>query len=237
MADPTPEDSFADPAANPAAGPPALTDTAPTASPRDLTRDAAGVAAPGGAPGPVAGPDAERDEQARAPAARPPVERRVYVGLGANQGDMVATLRAAVEALGSIERTRVAAVSPFYRSAPIEAGGGDFVNGVAALDTSLDPYALLLHLADLELHLGRKRRAGEAPHAAPRNIDLDLLLVGSLILRSTPLVLPHPRMQQRAFVLRPLADLDPELHIPGHGPIGRLLERVADQDISALPLQ
>jgi 2-amino-4-hydroxy-6-hydroxymethyldihydropteridine diphosphokinase len=163
-----------------------------------------------------------------------PGARRVYVGMGANQGDILATLRSAIEALGSIERTSLAAVSPFYRSAPIGAGGGDFINAVAALDTELDPYALLLHLADLELHLGRKRRTGDAPHGAPRNIDLDLLLVGHLILRSTPLVLPHPRIQQRAFVLRPLADLDPDLHVPGHGPISALLGRVADQDISRI---
>ena len=138
-------------------------------------------------------------------------------------------------ALRSIERSSFVAVSRFYRSAPVDASGPDFVNAVAALDTSLEPYSLLLHLADIELMLGRKRRAGDAVHSAPRNIDLDLLLVGNLIVRSTPLVLPHPRMQQRAFVLRPLLDLAPDLQIPGYGPAAALLAQVADQVIEPLP--
>lgn len=143
-------------------------------------------------------------------------------------------LNAAILALRSIERSSFVAVSRFYRSAPIDASGPDFVNAVAALDTSLEPYSLLLHLADIELMLGRKRRAGDALHNAPRNIDLDLLLVGNLIVRSTPLVLPHPRMQQRAFVLRPLLDLAPDLQIPGYGPAAALLAQVADQVIEPL---
>jgi len=160
--------------------------------------------------------------------------RRAYIGLGANQGDILAGLNAAVVALRSIERSVFVAVSPFYRSAPINASGPDYVNAVAALDTSLEPYSLFLHLADIELMLGRKRRVSDALHGAPRSIDLDLLLVGNLIVRSTPLVLPHPRMQQRAFVLRPLLDLAPELQIPGYGPAASLLAQVADQSIEPL---
>jgi len=157
--------------------------------------------------------------------------RRAYIGLGANLGDVMVGLRAAVEALRSIERSSFVALSPFYRSAPIDAAGPDFTNAVAAIDTSLEPYALLLHLADIEYMLGRRRRASDIPHKTARNIDLDLLLVGNLIVRSTPLVLPHPRMQERAFVLRPLLDLAPDLQIPGYGPVADLLARVADQVI------
>lgn len=157
--------------------------------------------------------------------------RRAYIGLGANQGDVMAGLNAAITALRSIERSTFVAVSPFYRSAPVGAPGPDFTNAVAALDTALEPYSLLLHLADIEMMLGRKRRATDLPHAAPRSIDLDLLLVGNLIVRSTPLVLPHPRLQQRAFVLRPLLDLAPELQIPGYGPVSHLLAQVSDQAI------
>jgi 2-amino-4-hydroxy-6-hydroxymethyldihydropteridine diphosphokinase len=160
--------------------------------------------------------------------------RRAYIGLGANQGDILAGLNAAVVALRSIERSTFVAVSPFYRSAPVNASGPDFINAVAALDTSLEPYSLLLHLTDIELMLGRKRRASDALHSAPRSIDLDLLLVGNLIVRSTPLVLPHPRMQQRAFVLRPLLDLAPDLQIPGYGPAANLLAQVPDQAIEPL---
>lgn len=155
--------------------------------------------------------------------------------MGANQGDVMAGMRAAIAALSSIERSTFAGVSRFYRSAPVDAVGPDFTNAVAALDTSLEPYALLLHLADIELMLGRKRRASDMPRNAPRTIDLDLLLLGNLIVRSTPLILPHPRMQQRAFVLRPLSDLAPDLQIPGYGPVSRLLEQVADQVVEPLP--
>jgi len=161
--------------------------------------------------------------------------RRAYIGLGANQGDVIAGLRAAVGALKSIERSQFVAISPYYRSAPVDAPGPDYTNAVVALDTALEPYSLLLHLADIELMLGRKRRAGDVPHGAPRPIDLDLLLVGNLIVRSTPLVLPHPRMQHRAFVLRPLLDLAPALQIPGYGPATKLLAQVADQSIEQLP--
>jgi 2-amino-4-hydroxy-6-hydroxymethyldihydropteridine diphosphokinase len=163
-----------------------------------------------------------------------PVLRRAYIGLGANQGDVIAGLNAAVTALRSIERSHFVAVSPFYRTAPINAAGPDFTNAVAALDTELEPYSLLLHLADIEMMLGRKRRASDVAHSAPRSIDLDLLLVGNLIVRSTPLVLPHPRLQQRAFVLRPLLDLAPDLQIPGYGPVSHLLAQVSDQVIEPI---
>jgi 2-amino-4-hydroxy-6-hydroxymethyldihydropteridine diphosphokinase len=160
--------------------------------------------------------------------------RRAYIGLGANQGDAMAGLRAAVKALQSIERSQFVALSPFYRSAPVDASGPDYTNAVAAMDTSLEPYSLLLHLADIELMLGRKRRASDIPHSAPRPIDLDLLLVGNLIVRSTPLVLPHPRMQQRAFVLRPLLDLAPDLLVPGYGPAAQLLAQITDQIVELI---
>jgi 2-amino-4-hydroxy-6-hydroxymethyldihydropteridine diphosphokinase len=163
-----------------------------------------------------------------------PIERRAYVGLGANQGEVMSGLQSAINAVQSIERSRLVAVSPFYRSVPIDAPGPDYINAVLSLDTSLEPYSLLLHLADIELMLGRKRRANDVPHSAPRPIDLDLLLVGNLIVRSTPLVLPHPRMQQRAFVLRPLLDLAPDLVIPGYGPASQLLAQVSDQVVERL---
>jgi 2-amino-4-hydroxy-6-hydroxymethyldihydropteridine diphosphokinase len=162
------------------------------------------------------------------------VRRRAYIGLGANQGDVMGGLNAAVASLRSIERSQFVALSPFYRTSPIDASGPDFTNAVAALDTELEPYSLLLHLADIELMLGRKRRATDVAHSAPRSIDLDLLLVGNLIVRSTPLVLPHPRLQQRAFVLRPLLDLAPDLQIPGYGPVSHLLAQVSDQVVELI---
>ncbi len=162
------------------------------------------------------------------------MKRRAYIALGANLGDPQETLHAALDALKSVERSELVGVSPFYKSAPIDCDGPDFVNAVASIDTELEPYALLLHLQDIELMLGRKRRGpGEKRHA-PRKADLDLLLVGSLILRSTPLTLPHPRLHQRAFVLRPLLDLDPELSAPAIGRLDRFLDQVADQRIERI---
>jgi 2-amino-4-hydroxy-6-hydroxymethyldihydropteridine diphosphokinase len=156
--------------------------------------------------------------------------RQAYIGLGANQGDLVATLNAAVQSLGSLEQSQFIAASPFYRSAPIEANGPDYLNAVVRIDTDLEPYGLLLHLLEIEMVFGRKRGGGaDARRNAPRNIDLDLLMVGDLIIRSAPLVLPHPRMHERAFVLRPLLDLAPDLTVPGHGPAAQLLSRVSDQ--------
>ena len=162
------------------------------------------------------------------------VEQRAYIGLGANEGDVIATLNAAVEALRAMQECAVAAVSPFYRSAPIDAEGPDFTNAVVALDTSTEPYALLLALLDIELRLGRRRRDADTKLKSARRVDLDLLLYGPLLMRSTPLTLPHPRMHERAFVLAPLAEIDPELLVPGHGPIAELLARCADQRIHRL---
>jgi 2-amino-4-hydroxy-6-hydroxymethyldihydropteridine diphosphokinase len=156
-------------------------------------------------------------------------EHRVYIGLGANEGDVIDTLNAAVEELRALQGCNFVGVSPYYRSAPIDAEGPDFTNAVAVLDTAMEPYDLLLALLDIELRLGRKRRSGEAQVKSARKVDLDLLLHGTLLMRSTPLTLPHPRMHQRAFVLRPLLDLAPDIELPGLGPAARLVAAVAHQ--------
>src|SRR6202007_414356 len=166
---------------------------------------------------------------------RPPERgpmRQAFIGLGANQGDLVATLNAAVQSLGSLEQSQFVATSPFYRSSPIEASGPDYLNAVVRIDTDLEPYGLLLHLLEIEMVFGRKRRGSDARRNAPRNIDLDLLLVGDLIIRSAPLVLPHPRMHERAFVLRPLLDLAPAVAIPGRGLAHRHWRAVSGQRLA-----
>jgi 2-amino-4-hydroxy-6-hydroxymethyldihydropteridine diphosphokinase len=161
------------------------------------------------------------------------MKRTAYIALGANLGDPEDTLQSAVDALRSIERSNFVSVSPMYRSAPIDCEGPDFVNAVVRIDTGLEPYGLLLHLQDLEMMLGRKRRSGEKRNV-PRKVDLDLLLVGDLIVRSAPLTLPHPRMHQRAFVLRPLLDLDPAAIAPALGRLDRYLDAVAAQRIERI---
>ena len=162
------------------------------------------------------------------------MKRTAYIGLGANQGDMVESLKAAFDSLRSLEQSELVAVSPFYKSAPIDAPGPDFVNAVARLETSLEPYGLLLHLLDIELMLGRKRRGQGQKKNSPRNVDLDLLLLGDMIIQSTPLTLPHPRLHQRAFVLKPLLALSPEILIPGQGAASDFLLPLSDQRVELL---
>lgn len=153
-----------------------------------------------------------------------------YVGLGGNlggEGELRARLQAAVDALDALPGTRVDAVSSLYWSAPLEASGPTFLNAVARLHTQATPRQTLAALQAIEAGHGRER-----PYRnAPRTLDLDLLLHGQAELDEPTLSLPHPRMAQRAFVLLPLAELDPGLVIPGQGAVAALLPAVVDQAI------
>jgi 2-amino-4-hydroxy-6-hydroxymethyldihydropteridine diphosphokinase len=152
------------------------------------------------------------------------------IGLGANLGEPLATLTQALAALAQLPGTALVATSPFYRSAPIDATGPDFVNAVALLRTELTPHALLAQLQRIEAEHGRER-----PYRnAPRTLDLDLLLYGDAQIAAPDLTVPHPRMHERAFVLRPLADIAPDAVIPGLGRIADWLPRVADQRLEPL---
>jgi 2-amino-4-hydroxy-6-hydroxymethyldihydropteridine diphosphokinase len=132
---------------------------------------------------------------------------RAYVALGANIGDAAATLAAARDALAALPETTLVAVSSWWRTAPVDAFGPDFLNGVAALDTALAPLQLLDALQAIERSHGRTR-----PHRhAPRTLDLDLLLYGDERLSNDRLTVPHPRIAERAFVLAPLLEVEPEL--------------------------
>ena len=153
-----------------------------------------------------------------------------YVGLGANLGPAAQILEAAVKALGRLPGTRLLARSPTYRTAPVDAVGPDYLNLVVSLDTDLSPPELLGALHALEQAQGRER-----PYRnAPRTLDLDLLLHGQARIDTPGLTVPHPRLQERAFVLVPLADIAPHLDVPGHGPIGNLLAGVAGQRIERI---
>ena len=162
--------------------------------------------------------------------AAPQADERIFVGLGANLGDARATLEAALAALAALPDTRLMARSGYYRTAPVDAGGPDYLNAVAELRSGLAPEALLDALQAIEQQHGRER-----PYRnAPRTLDLDLLLVGALRLDTPRLTLPHPRLHQRAFVLAPLAELAPELAIDGLGDVSTLLAACADQRIERL---
>lgn len=162
---------------------------------------------------------------------QPPAPVRAYVAFGANLGEPRAAFDFACERLGALTGTRVAARSSLYRSTPVGvAGQPDYINAVIALDTTLAPRALLEALLAIELEGGRTRDY----HQAPRTLDLDLLLHADAVIDEPGLQLPHPRMHQRAFVLRPLAEIAPALRIPGRGAVAALLDGVVDQAITRL---
>jgi len=149
---------------------------------------------------------------------------RAYVGLGANLGDRERTLREAVDALGAGEGIEVVAVSTLRETEPVGVGQQPrFLNGAAALDTTLESRELLDRLLDVEQRFGRVRVPGEH---GPRTLDLDLLLYGDEQIDEPGLTVPHPRLHERRFVLEPLAELAPGLVIPGRGTVESLLRGV-----------
>ena len=159
--------------------------------------------------------------------------RRAYIGLGANLGQAAASLQAAAAQLAALPGWLDARGSALYRSAPIDSSGPDYWNAVLALETERPPEHLLASLLAIEQQHGRER-----PYRnAPRTLDLDLLAVGELRLSSPRLSLPHPRLQQRAFVLLPLLELAPELTLPGLGPLAYWLPGVRDQRIERSAIQ
>jgi 2-amino-4-hydroxy-6-hydroxymethyldihydropteridine diphosphokinase len=140
---------------------------------------------------------------------------RAYIGLGANLGDREGTIRAAVAALPG-----VVAVSELRETDPVGVTEQPaFLNGAVALETRLSPRDLLEALLAVERDLGRERRE----RWGPRTIDLDLLLYGGQTIDEPGLTVPHPRLHERRFALEPLAELDPELVVPGRGTVADLL--------------
>ena len=154
-----------------------------------------------------------------------------FIGLGANLGDARATLQAALTELALLPHTVLRNSSSIYRSAPVDSSGPDYLNAVAWLDTRLDPHTLLAELQRIEQAHGRERPY----HNAPRTLDLDLLLYADQHIHSTTLTVPHPRLHERAFVVRPLAEIAPERLVPGFGRARDLLLRVAGQRADRLP--
>jgi 2-amino-4-hydroxy-6-hydroxymethyldihydropteridine diphosphokinase len=145
---------------------------------------------------------------------------RAYVGLGANLGPREQTLGRAVERLGEADGVEVVAVSELRETDPVGVTEQPrFLNGAVALDTTLPPRALLDLLLEIERSLGRVR----TERWGPRVLDLDLLVYGDTVIDEPGLRVPHPRLGERRFALEPLADLDPELEIPGIGSVSAAL--------------
>ncbi len=156
-----------------------------------------------------------------------------YIGFGSNLGDSLAILEQVKEEINNCTGLSLKRSSSVYRTRPIEVADSqnDYINAVFELDSSLAPEALLMELAAIEDRHGRVR--GKVRNIA-RTLDLDLLLVGNLVVNNNTLTLPHPRIFQRAFVLFPLFDLFPDLEIPRQGIVRLLIENVRDQEIIRL---
>jgi 2-amino-4-hydroxy-6-hydroxymethyldihydropteridine diphosphokinase len=143
----------------------------------------------------------------------PPNAVSAYIGIGANLGDAQATVALAITKLTQLENSDLIRHSSPIETAPWQATGPNYINAVAEIKTGLAAHTLLQALLALENKFGRQR-----PYPnAPRTLDLDLLLYGSAIIQSAQLTVPHPRMHQREFVLNPLIEITPTIHIPGLG--------------------
>jgi 2-amino-4-hydroxy-6-hydroxymethyldihydropteridine diphosphokinase len=155
-----------------------------------------------------------------------------YVGLGSNLGNSVATVRAAMSELRSTPGITGVVCSSLYRTEPIGlADQPDFINAVCRLQTALGVDDLLARLMEIERNHGRER-SGIANE--PRTLDLDLLLYGTATITTDTLVLPHPRLHERAFVLYPLFEIAPNLAIPGLGIVARLRHACGNQTVVRL---
>jgi 2-amino-4-hydroxy-6-hydroxymethyldihydropteridine diphosphokinase len=155
-----------------------------------------------------------------------------YIGLGSNLADPVAQLRAGVSALARLEQTRVETCSSFYRTAPVgRREQPDFINAVCRVRTKQAPAMLMRNLLEIERTHGRVR---EGDKGGPRTLDLDLLLYGNQTIHTAELTVPHPRLHERAFVLYPLHEIEPDLVIPGRGVLRELLASCAGQRVERL---
>jgi len=149
-----------------------------------------------------------------------------YVGIGSNLDEPRSHVQLAFEDLDRIPGTGVLKRSSLYRSGPVGyADQPDFVNAVAEIQTSLPASRLLAELKEIEARHGRRRSFKNAP----RTLDLDILLYGEVTLSLAHLTLPHPRMHERAFVLKPLYEVAPHASIPGVGTVKDCLEKTSEQ--------
>jgi 2-amino-4-hydroxy-6-hydroxymethyldihydropteridine diphosphokinase len=164
-----------------------------------------------------------------------PKAGKAWVGIGANLGDPATAVMVAMDALETLPQTRVEARSRLWRTKPVKAPGPFFVNAVVRLRTMLSPHTLLSGLLELENQFGRERSSPNAP----RTLDLDLLMVDDLSYNDEgppALVLPHPRLCERAFVLAPLAELDPDLQLPNRERIDVTLTRLLNDPDQVIEL-
>ena len=157
--------------------------------------------------------------------------RPCFIGLGSNLDDPSGQVRSAFELLGAIPETRLLSQSSLYRSAPFgSVEQGDFVNAVAELETSLDAHTMLANLKDIEAAQGRM----PSVRWGPRVLDLDLLVLGDEKIDDPDLVVPHPGIAERNFVLLPLQEIAPDLVIPGLGRVADIAVNESEPRISRI---
>lgn len=152
---------------------------------------------------------------------------RVLIGVGSNQGDRIDNLREAALLLAGTEGVESLLASPVYETRPLGPVGPDmFLNAVFDVQTHLSPRRILRRLMDIESQLGRR-----TPRSGPRTIDLDILFYDDLVFESGDLIIPHPRLVTREFVLRPLSDIAPAFCHPEHDrSVAELLEALGPRD-------
>jgi 2-amino-4-hydroxy-6-hydroxymethyldihydropteridine diphosphokinase len=157
--------------------------------------------------------------------------RRAVLALGSNLGERLASLQGAVNAIADTPDVWVTAVSPIYETEPVDSpqGARPYLNAVVLIDTTLAATRLMDRALAIEDAFDRER--GEVPNA-PRTLDVDLIVVGDRRSDEPSLRLPHPRAQERAFVLKPWCDLEPDAELPGHGPISQLLAEVGTEGLT-----
>lgn len=157
--------------------------------------------------------------------------RRCVLSIGSNLGERLNNLQGAVDALADTPEVWVTAVSPIYETEPVDApeGSKDFLNAVVLVDTTLAARTLLERALAIEDAYGRERTT---EGGAPRTLDVDLIAVGDRRANDEDLVLPHPKAHERAFVLAPWHDVEPDAELLDHGPVAELLEKAADQTVT-----
>ena len=157
--------------------------------------------------------------------------RRAVISIGSNLGERRTNLQGAVDTLADTPDVWVTAVSPVYETEPVESpeGSRDFLNAVVCLDTTLSARTLLERALAVESAYGRER-GGE--RNAPRTLDVDLIVLGDRRADEPDLVLPHPRAADRAFVLVPWLDVEPDAEIPGVGPVAELVEKTGRDGVT-----
>ncbi len=156
--------------------------------------------------------------------------RRSVLALGSNLGERQASLQGAVDSLADTPEVWVTSVSPVYETDPVDAPAGsqNFYNAIVLVDTTLSAHTLLDRALAIEDAFGRER-TGE--RGAPRTLDVDVIVIGDRRANDESLVLPHPKADERAFVLAPWHDLEPDAELLDRGPVAELLEKVGTEGI------